>query len=131
MSHTHRRGKAVHPTCLCRIYGIIHRDQVDMGRIENKGVIFVQTGRCRLQGKDRGIVDRVDGDGDGIDISKGTTARVSQIVGGDGEGVGAVILGVRGIDQSRQRRIHLSRSSGNGDASCTIVGQGGPTEGSR
>ncbi len=130
MGHTHRSGKGIHPSQLCNIHRIIDCDQVGMGRIENQGGIFVQTGRSRLQGIDRGIVDSVYRDGNGIGRGENATdARISQIVGGDGEDIGAVIIGVRGIDQSRQRRIHLSRSSGNGNASRTIVAQCGPTEG--
>ncbi len=128
MGHTHRSGKGIHPSQLCNIHRIIDCDQVGMGRIENQGGIFVQTGRRRLQGVDRGIVDGIDRNGDGVGRGENATdARISQIAAGNGQGVGAVIIGVRGIDQTCQRRIHLSRRTGNGDASRTIVGQTGPT----
>ncbi len=108
MGHTHRRGKAVHPTRLCRICGIIYRDQVDMGGIEYLGGIFVQTGRCRLQGKDRGIVDRVDGDGDGIDIGQDAPGTgIAKIICGYSECIRPIIVGRRRIDHTIQRRIHL------------------------
>ncbi len=91
-----------------------------MGGVEGLSSIFVKGSRGRLQGVDRGIVDGVYRNGNGIDIGKGTTAGVTRIVGGNGKGIGTVVVGIRDVNHRIQGGIHLSCRTENGDTARPV-----------
>ena len=80
---------------------------------QDNGIAAIETQRRRRAKHDRRVVDRIDGDGDGLG-----RRRAGGVSDGDGEGVGTVEVGVRGVGVAAvgvDHRRAVGRLTGVGD----------------
>ncbi len=113
-----------------------HRGPAGRGiatRVGRVGGTSIFIDRCQggIGGGGR-IVDRRDGDGNGVAVGQGATgAGIAQVGGEHGQGIGPVVIGRGRIDQPVERRIDLRRRAGQGDTGAGVAGDSGTTAGNR